>query len=196
MPPVWAQCLGALLGTHRAFLARSVQKTEGKPAKATVFLTVASRRTSFIAHCPPRAAGVLATSLTRVPIRVSQGATTSPVDPRGTTHPVHAMKNDDHRPLRRPVLGRVPLDLVFSMCPRRKSTIPAQSCPASQDGARSGSVRRGHIEYLTTTKTSTSGLRTITGPGPGSSGGMSTANSPSAARWSELSLQAAGLPNG
>jgi hypothetical protein len=36
----WAHCLGTLLGTHGAFFARSIQKTEGKRAEATVFLTV------------------------------------------------------------------------------------------------------------------------------------------------------------
>ena len=35
-------CLGTLLGTVGAFFAGAVQKTEGKRAKATVFLTVAS----------------------------------------------------------------------------------------------------------------------------------------------------------
>jgi hypothetical protein len=38
---VWAHCLGTLLGTNGAFFDQSVQKTEGKRDKATVFQTVA-----------------------------------------------------------------------------------------------------------------------------------------------------------
>jgi hypothetical protein len=39
--------LGTLLGTHGAFFARTVQKTEGERDKATVFLTVASTKNIF-----------------------------------------------------------------------------------------------------------------------------------------------------
>ena len=46
----WAHRLGTLLGTHGAFFARSVQKTEGKRDKATVFRTIHLERKIPIGH--------------------------------------------------------------------------------------------------------------------------------------------------